>query len=131
MNNKKMINAALAGIMAVGLSTAVAQNNAATNGNLASHDTNAQTAAQANGAQDAQEKCYGVVKAGMNDCGVGGVHSCANQSAQEGCASEWVYLPKGTCDKIVGGSTTAPGGTKTNATNGNGAAGNGSTDTTQ
>ena len=50
------------------------------------------------------EKCYGVVKAGQNDCGdLKGVHSCAGQSTVDGDKTEWVYLPKGTCDKLVGG----------------------------
>jgi uncharacterized membrane protein len=49
------------------------------------------------------EKCYGVVKAGKNDCAAEG-HSCAGQAAKDGDKESWVYLPKGTCDKLVGGS---------------------------
>lgn len=50
------------------------------------------------------EKCYGVAKAGKNDCGDKlGKHSCAGQSKIDGDKNEWVYLPKGACDKIVGG----------------------------
>ena len=48
------------------------------------------------------QKCAGVVKAGQNDCGANG-HSCAGQAKTDGDAKEWVYLPKGTCSKIVGG----------------------------
>ena len=49
------------------------------------------------------EKCAGVAKAGKNDCGANG-HSCAGQAATDGDANEWVYVPEGTCDKLVGGT---------------------------
>lgn len=55
-------------------------------------------------AEGDMEKCYGVVKAGKNDCGTAN-HSCAGQAATDGDANEWVYLPKGTCDKLVNGET--------------------------
>jgi uncharacterized membrane protein len=48
------------------------------------------------------EKCYGVVKAGKNDCGAKG-HSCAGQAKKNNDPNEWIYLPTGTCEKIVGG----------------------------
>jgi len=48
------------------------------------------------------EKCQGVAKAGMNDCGTS-KHSCAGQAATDGEAEEWVYVPEGTCSKIVNG----------------------------
>lgn len=52
------------------------------------------------------EKCYGVAKAGKNDC-AGAGHACAGQSkATDGSGKEWVKLPKGTCDRLVGGSLT-------------------------
>lgn len=50
-------------------------------------------------------KCKGVAKKGKNDCGANG-HSCAGMAETDGDAHEWVAVPKGTCDKIVGGSTT-------------------------
>lgn len=50
------------------------------------------------------EKCYGVVKAGQNDCGdLKGVHSCAGQAKVDNDPNEWVYLPKGTCEKLANG----------------------------
>ena len=52
------------------------------------------------------EKCYGIVKAGMNDCGNSG-HACAGQASKDKDASEWVYVPEGTCKKIAGGKTKA------------------------
>lgn len=51
------------------------------------------------------EKCYGVSKAGKNDCGANG-HSCAGQAKKDGDPKEWLLLPKGTCERIVGGTTT-------------------------
>ena len=50
------------------------------------------------------EKCYGVAKAGKNDCGGKG-HSCAGQAKADADGKEWITVPKGTCEKIVGGST--------------------------
>lgn len=50
------------------------------------------------------EKCYGIVKAGLNDCGAD-LHACATQSAKDSDPNDWLYLPKGTCEKIVGGKT--------------------------
>lgn len=49
------------------------------------------------------EKCAGIVKAGKNDCGTS-KHSCSAQAASDADAEEWVYLPKGICEKIVGGT---------------------------
>jgi len=54
-------------------------------------------------AEDKPEKCYGVVKAGKNDCQTSS-GSCAGTVKQDGQADAWVYLPKGTCEKIVGGN---------------------------
>lgn len=54
------------------------------------------------------EKCYGIVKAGKNDCGSSHGNACAAQSKRDNDPNAWIFLPKGTCDKIVGGSTTPP-----------------------
>ena len=63
-------------------------------------------AAQAGPGAD-KEKCYGVAKAGHNDCGnAAGTHSCAGYSTVDGDGGEWLALPKGTCEKLVGGSLT-------------------------
>jgi len=53
------------------------------------------------------EKCYGVVKAGMNDCKTMS-NACAGHSMTDGQQDAFVALPKGTCERIVGGTTTAP-----------------------
>ncbi|MBK8175428.1 MAG: DUF2282 domain-containing protein [Rhodospirillales bacterium] len=52
------------------------------------------------------EKCYGVVKAGKNDCQTAS-NSCAGTVTKDAAGDSWVYLPAGTCDRIVGGSTTS------------------------
>jgi uncharacterized membrane protein len=54
----------------------------------------------------ASEKCYGVAKAGKNDCAAG-AHSCAGQSTANMDKSSFVYLPKGACAKIAGGAMMA------------------------
>lgn len=48
------------------------------------------------------EKCAGIVKAGKNDCG-SGANACAGTSKKDSDKSSWIYVPKGTCAKIVGG----------------------------
>jgi uncharacterized membrane protein len=53
--------------------------------------------------QPASEKCYGVVKAGANDCETA-TNSCAGTSTQDGQGDAWVLVPKGLCEKLVGGS---------------------------
>ena len=51
------------------------------------------------------EKCYGMAKAGKNDCQTAN-SSCAGTSKRSGQGDAWVYLPKGSCAKVVGGSMT-------------------------
>ena len=51
------------------------------------------------------EKCYGIAKAGKNDCAAG-VHSCAGQGTKNNDKASYVYLPAGACEKIVGASTS-------------------------
>ena len=52
------------------------------------------------------EKCYGVSKAGKNDCAAG-VHSCAGQGTRNFDKTAFVYLPAGACAKLAGGNTVA------------------------
>ncbi len=57
-------------------------------------------------ADDAKtEKCYGVAKAGKNDCATA-KHGCATEAKKDRDPQEWITVPKGTCEKIAGGSTT-------------------------
>ncbi|MCU7375385.1 DUF2282 domain-containing protein [Paucibacter sp. O1-1] len=56
-------------------------------------------------AQDkaAKEKCYGVAKAGQNDCAnLSGTHSCAGQSKADNAPDEWKYVAKGECKAMKG-----------------------------
>ena len=77
-----IINTAFASLLAVGLAAG---------------------ASQALAAKGDNEKCAGVVKAGKNDCGTS-KHSCAGQASADRGADEWIYVPKGTCEKIAGGN---------------------------
>jgi len=52
------------------------------------------------------EKCFGIAKAGKNDCQTK-TSACAGTSKQDGQKDAWIYVPKGSCDKIVGGSTSS------------------------
>jgi uncharacterized membrane protein len=65
-------------------------------------------AAEAHAAPPEMEKCAGVVKAGKNDCATT-KHACAGQAAKDGDPEEWILVPKGTCDRIVGGAITKAG----------------------
>lgn len=57
-------------------------------------------------AQSGNEKCYGVAKAGKNDCQTAS-SSCAGTSKVDGQKDAWLFAPAGLCAKLVGGSTTA------------------------
>lgn len=86
MDKKQLVTAAIAGVLAAGVSSIAMA-----------------------GSHGGKEKCYGVVKAKKNDCG-NKMHSCAGQAAKDGDPSEWVALPKGTCEKLVNGSLTSADG---------------------
>lgn len=62
--------------------------------------------AQAHAEDKAKEKCYGVAKAGQNDCAnLGGTHSCAGQAKVDNDPTEWRYVAKGTCKELKGLTT--------------------------
>jgi len=82
MSTKSLVNGALASVIALGLTA---------------------TAPNALAAKAGFEKCAGIVKAGKNDCGTS-KHSCAGQAAKDGMTEEWLYVPNGTCSKIIGAS---------------------------
>jgi uncharacterized membrane protein len=75
MNQRLIVSSALASALALGLVGTVA-------------------------AQD-KEKCYGIAKAGANDCSTG-AHSCAGQSKTDNDPVEWKYTAKGTCKDMKG-----------------------------
>ena len=83
--NDRVIRAAMAGLIAMGVTAA------------------ANTALAAD-----NEKCAGIVKAGKNDCGTS-KSSCAGTAKVDRDPEAWVFVPKGTCDKIAGGTiNTSP-----------------------
>jgi uncharacterized membrane protein len=53
------------------------------------------------------EKCYGIAKAGSNDCASTGNNSCGGTSKRNGDTKAWIFVPEGYCERIVGGSRTA------------------------
>jgi uncharacterized membrane protein len=54
-------------------------------------------------ASNGKEKCYGVSKAGQNDCGnLAGTHSCAAQSTVDNDIGEWKLVESGTCKALDG-----------------------------
>jgi uncharacterized membrane protein len=75
------IQAAVAGLLAMGAALAAS-----------GHDTPA---------APGTEKCYGVAKAGQNDCGTD-KHACAALSKIDGGPEDWKGVPKGTCEKLGG-----------------------------
>ncbi|OUD15642.1 DUF2282 domain-containing protein [Thioflexithrix psekupsensis] len=75
---------ALAGVLALGAAASTA------------HST--QVAAE----EATVERCAGIVKAGMNDCGTS-KHACAGQAKVDNDPEEWILVPTGTCAKITGG----------------------------
>jgi uncharacterized membrane protein len=56
------------------------------------------------------EKCAGVIKAGKNDCATSR-NQCHGHSVVDADSETWVFLPKGTCEKIVGAHVTVAANT--------------------
>ncbi len=92
MSNNKMITTAISAVLAMGLANV-------------SHaaDAGMDMAANVNG----MEKCYGIAKAGMNDCGTAGAdkHNCGGEAKIDRDPKSWMFVPEGLCNKIAGGST--------------------------
>jgi uncharacterized membrane protein len=78
--HRQIVASALATALALGLGTAVAHPD-----------------------DKAKEKCYGIAKAGQNDCAnIAGTHSCAGQAKMDSDPGEWKYVAKGTCKELKG-----------------------------
>jgi len=86
----KMITNAISAVLALGLAST-------------SLPTLADTTMQM-GHIEGMEKCYGINKAGVNDCATAS-HGCAGEAKTEGDKKEWIFLPTGLCKKIVCGNT--------------------------
>ncbi len=50
-----------------------------------------------------KEKCYGVAKAGANDCATA-TSSCAGTSTEDNQADAFIVVPAGLCDRLAGSS---------------------------
>jgi uncharacterized membrane protein len=49
------------------------------------------------------DKCFGIAKAGKNDCQTA-ASSCAGTSKKDAQTDAWLAVPAGTCLKIAGGA---------------------------
>ncbi len=79
MSHRLIVSSALASVLALGLV--------------------GQVAAQDKG----KEKCYGIAKAGQNDCAnLAGTHSCAGQAKTDMSPGDWKYVATGTCKDMKG-----------------------------
>jgi len=87
MNNKILLGTAIAAAFAIGATSPTFMNTASAQ-------------------NEAPEKCYGIAKAGQNDCAAGPGTSCAGTSTTDSQANAWMYVLAGTCGKIVNGSLT-------------------------
>lgn len=88
MKNKLIISSALMGLVAF----------ASANGQAIAQDKKVEKVEM--------EKCFGIAKKGMNDCGTAS-HSCAGKAAKDNIPDEWKTVPKGTCEAMKG-STKKP-----------------------
>jgi len=52
-------------------------------------------------ADEGMEQCAGVVKAGRNDCATS-KNACHGHVTTDADSEAWIYLPQGTCERIVG-----------------------------
>ena len=84
MNHRLVVSSALASVLSLGL-------------------IGAASAQPAKDPGKSHEKCYGVSKAGQNDCAnVAGTHSCAGQSKADMSLDDWKYVAAGTCGAMKG-----------------------------
>lgn len=82
MTTRHIVSSALAAALGLGLGTA-----------------------QAHGDQPDKQKCFGIVKAGQNDCAnLSESHGCAGEAGADNDPGEWKYVAKGTCQKLGGKS---------------------------
>jgi len=68
-------------------------------------------AALAHDGDATREKCYGIAKAGQNDCGTAR-HTCAGKATRDNSPEDWKYVANGTCQKLGGRASPGGAGTK-------------------
>jgi uncharacterized membrane protein len=86
MKSSTTLQAAIAGVLALGLAAAVS--------------------AQPVKPDASKDKCYGISKAGQADCATS-KHACAGQSKADNDPMDWKYVARGSCEKM-GGKLSAP-----------------------
>jgi uncharacterized membrane protein len=52
-------------------------------------------------ANEDKEQCAGVIKAGKNDCATS-TNACHGHVTKDADPQAWIYVPKGTCERLVG-----------------------------
>lgn len=83
MNQRQLLSSALASVLALGLVQSAS--------------------AHEEMGKPGKEKCYGIVKAGDNNCAnLSGSHSCAGEAKEDKSPVEWKLVAKGTCAKLGG-----------------------------
>jgi uncharacterized membrane protein len=56
-----------------------------------------------------KDACFGIAKAGQNDCAnLAGSHACAGMAKVDNDPGEWKYVPKGTCKQMKGMTARKP-----------------------
>ncbi|MFM2065629.1 MAG: hypothetical protein RLZZ584_538 [Pseudomonadota bacterium] len=81
MDHRQIVATALASALALGLAAS----------------------AQAHKTDADKEKCYGIAKAGQNDCAdLNGLHTCAGEATTDNDPAEWRNVPRGTCKDLRG-----------------------------
>ena len=84
MNHRLAVSSALASVLALGLIGQAASQTTMPDGK-------------------GKDKCYGIAKAGQNDCAnLSGSHSCAGQAKVDNDKGEWKYVAAGTCKTMNG-----------------------------
>ncbi|HTR56601.1 MAG TPA: DUF2282 domain-containing protein [Casimicrobiaceae bacterium] len=86
MKSSATLQAAIAGVLALGLAAAASAGPVAPD--------------------SSKDKCYGISKAGQADCATS-KHACAGQSKADNDPMDWKYVAKGSCEKM-GGKLSAP-----------------------
>lgn len=87
MNRQLILSSAIAGLVAM----------SAISSSVSAQDKSMPAPAK----KEAKEKCFGIAKKGMNDCGTA-KHSCAGYAEKDNMPDEWKFVAKGSCEKMGG-----------------------------
>lgn len=87
MNRQLILSSAIAGLVAM----------SAISSSVSAQDKSTPAPAK----KEAKEKCFGIAKKGMNDCGTA-KHSCAGYAEKDNMPEEWKFVAKGSCEKMGG-----------------------------